>query len=225
MAHQDDMNWLRKEKLIVRLQGKEFILYAGLLALAHKHGLKSIRTEMLVESDDFAMAKATVEGKDSGPFEDYGDASTKNVGRMIVPHLRRMAVTRAKARALRDFTAIGLCSLEELGSNTEEAKPAPAPKRKPRAKKAAPKAEEPPAPSTEAMVETEPAGKNGKHPSWMAAHTGFILRVEEMGWKYEEVAAMCERDGHKRPSQMTDKERTIVMNYLEDKLLKKWEEA
>jgi hypothetical protein len=47
MAHQDDMNWLRKEKLIVRLQGKEFILYAGLLALAHKHGLKSIDTEMV----------------------------------------------------------------------------------------------------------------------------------------------------------------------------------
>lgn len=232
MAHQDDMNWLRKEKLIVRLQGKEFILYAGLLALAHKRGLKSIRTEMLIESDDFAMAKATVEGKDSGPFEDYGDASTKNVGRMIVPHLRRMAVTRAKARALRDFTAIGLCSLEELGSNTEEAKPAPAPKRKPRAKKAAapkpepkpePKAEEPAPPSTEAMVETQPAGKNGKHPSWEKEYKGFIVQVNELGWSYEEVAKLAQEDGHLRPSQMDTAQRRTLLNFLEDKVNRRWD--
>lgn len=223
MAHQDDMNWLRKEKLIVRLQGKEFILYAGLVALARKHGLNSIQVDRLESGPDGHVFKATVDGE-LGRYEAHGDASPKNVGKMIVPHAMRMAETRAIARALRSYTAVGMCSLEELGGSTEEAKPA-APKRKPRAKKAAPKAEEPPAPSTEAMVETEPAGKNGKHPSWMAAHKHFCQRIEEMGWKYEEVAAMCERDGHKRPSQMTDKERTIVMNYLEDKLLKKWEEA
>ena len=105
MAHQDDMNWLRKEGLIVRLQGKEFVLYAGLIALAHRHGLRSIRTEMLVQSDDFALCHATVEGGDGMLFQAFGDASTKSVSKMILPHLRRMAETRAKARALRDFTA------------------------------------------------------------------------------------------------------------------------
>ena len=234
MAHQDDMNWLRKEKLIVRLQGKEFILYAGLLALAHKHGLQSIDTEMVQPAlNDVGMYifRAKVSGE-RGTYTAYGDASTGNVGKMIVPHILRMAETRAVARALRSYTAVGMCSLEELGGGTEEAKPAPAPKRKPRAKKAAapkpepkpePKAEEPAAPSTEAMGETQPAGKNGKHPSWAGEYKSFIVQVNELGWSYDEVAKMAQEDGHLRPSQMDTAQRRTLLNYLEDKVNRRWD--
>jgi len=39
----------------------------------------------------------------------------KNVGKMIWPHLLRMAETRAICRALRFATGISMTALEELG--------------------------------------------------------------------------------------------------------------
>lgn len=62
-----------------------------------------------------AIASATVTGKDGEVFSDVGDASPSSCSSKLVPHLIRMASTRAKARALRDFTNIGMCSVEELG--------------------------------------------------------------------------------------------------------------
>jgi hypothetical protein len=50
-----------------------------------------------------------------GVFAGIGDAAPSNVNRMIVPHLIRMAETRAKARALRDAVNIGVTAVEELG--------------------------------------------------------------------------------------------------------------
>ena len=47
-------------------------------------------------------------------FEGIGDASPENVPPHILPHLNRMAETRAKARALRDAVKIGVVSFEEL---------------------------------------------------------------------------------------------------------------
>ena len=212
MAHQDDMNWLRKEKLIVRLQGKEFILYAGLLALAHKHGLKFIDSDMLSAGPDGYIFKATVEGE-RGRFSAHGDASTKNVGKMIAPHVIRMAETRAVARALRSYTAVGMCSLEELGGDIEDTPKSSPPKRKPRAKKAA----EPPPPPPPEPAQVEPAGKNGKHPSWIKEYKWFITELRTLGYGLDEVSEMCENDGHPRPSQMDTAQRARVLAYLKDK--------
>jgi hypothetical protein len=213
MAHQDDMNWLRKEKLIVRLQGKEFILYAGLLALAHKHGLKFIDTDEVPTNEEGKYKyKATVEGE-RGRFSAHGDASSKNVGKMIVPHVDRMAETRAVARALRSYTAVGMCSLEELGGDISDTPKSSPPKRKPRAKKVAePKPEPAPEPA-----QVEPAGKNGKHPSWIQEYKWWIPELTKLGYGLDEVSEMCENDGHPRPSQMTSAERARVLDYLKDK--------
>jgi hypothetical protein len=49
-----------------------------------------------------------------GVFEAFGDANPGNVNSFIVPHLIRMAETRAKARALRDAVNVGVLSAEEV---------------------------------------------------------------------------------------------------------------
>lgn len=122
-----------REEFFVERQGRTMVLYAGLLQEAHERGLVSISTELLEKVMDdegepvYAVARATVlmsyEGQDRPDlrktFTGIGDATRRNVGRMIVPHLIRMAETRAKARALRDAINVGVTALEELGGDEE----------------------------------------------------------------------------------------------------------
>ena len=108
---------MSKQELYINIKGKDFVLYGGLLDLFHKNGGKEIRTELIetkINEKTFFIFKATVTGE-KGVFEGYGDACEGNVGSMIKPHMMRMAETRAKARALRDYNNIGDCSVEELG--------------------------------------------------------------------------------------------------------------
>lgn len=116
---------MREEFLITR-QGKQYVLFAGLLDEAHTRGLRSIDTELIqvptAENGNVAVVKATVEMEDDRTFSGIGDASPENVGRNIVPHIIRMAETRAKARALRDAVNVGATALEEL-SDADEAPP------------------------------------------------------------------------------------------------------
>lgn len=115
---------MRDEYMIER-QGKRFVLYAGLLEEAHSRGLRSIETELLqvpsAENGDVAIVRAVVRMED-GKFSGIGDAGPQNVGRMIAPHLIRMAETRAKARALRDAINVGVTAFEELGGDDAEEK-------------------------------------------------------------------------------------------------------
>jgi hypothetical protein len=117
---------MRDEFMITR-QGKQYVLFAGLLDEAHSRGLRGIDTELIQVPDDsngsVAIVKATAEMDDGRRFSGIGDASPENVGRNIVPHLIRMAETRAKARALRDAVNVGATALEEL-SDGDDAPPA-----------------------------------------------------------------------------------------------------
>ena len=120
-----------REEYMIERQGKRFVLYAGLLEEAHSRGLRSIETELLQipgsENGEVAIARAVVRTED-GKFTGIGDASPQNVGRMIAPHIIRMAETRAKARALRDAINVGVASIEELGDDPEPSY-APEPRR------------------------------------------------------------------------------------------------
>ena len=111
------------KKFIVSLQGKEFVTYEGLLDVAHQMKLKSIKTDIVQlpneENQYLCIMKAVAVTEDGKEFHGYGDASPNNVNRNIAPHLIRMAETRAKARALRDLTNIGMTALEELGDDSE----------------------------------------------------------------------------------------------------------
>lgn len=113
---------MRDEFMITR-QGKQYVLFAGLLDEAHNRGLRGIDTELIQVPDDsnghVAVVKATVEMEDGRTFSGIGDASPDNVGRNIVPHVIRMAETRAKARALRDAVNVGATALEELSDGDD----------------------------------------------------------------------------------------------------------
>jgi hypothetical protein len=102
---------------------KEVATYRGLLAKAHDEGLTAIVTELLQRPDEgngrAAIVRAQVTTR-KGTFSGIGDASPQNVRAGIVPHLVRMAETRAKARALRDAVNIGIVALEELGELLED---------------------------------------------------------------------------------------------------------
>ncbi|MDQ3943267.1 MAG: hypothetical protein M3254_09210 [Actinomycetota bacterium] len=157
---------MRDEFLITR-QGKQYVLFAGLLDEAHNRGLSSIDTELVQvpteENGQVAVVKARVEMEDGRTFSGIGDASPDNVGRNIVPHIIRMAETRAKARALRDAVNVGATALEEL-SDGDDAPPASyphprdlqeVPRRPPGGEKATPRAVEDSASNGGADAESE----------------------------------------------------------------------
>jgi len=112
-----------EERFIITLKGKDFVVYAGLLDLAHQKGLNGITVEAIQyptkENGFEAICQATCESKSGEVFVELGDANPKNTNQMVVNHILRMAATRAKARALRDFTNIGITCLEELGDLDE----------------------------------------------------------------------------------------------------------
>lgn len=106
---------------MITRQGKQYVLFAGLLDEAHSRGLRGIHTELIQAPNDananVAVVQATVEMEDGRSFGGIGDASPDNVGRNIIPHLIRMAETRAKARALRDAVNVGAIPMEELSED------------------------------------------------------------------------------------------------------------
>ncbi len=105
------------EKFIINLQGRSYVTYEGLLDLAHQKNLKSLEVEIIQipteENNMTAICKA-IATTDEERFQDIGDASPKSVNNALVPHLIRMASTRAKARVLRDLTNVGMTAIEEL---------------------------------------------------------------------------------------------------------------
>jgi hypothetical protein len=167
---------MRDEFLITR-QGKQYVLFAGLLDEAHNRGLKGIDTELVQvpteENGNVAIVKARVEMKDSSAdegslriFSGIGDASPDNVGRNIVPHIIRMAETRAKARALRDAVNVGATALEEL-SDGDDAPPANYPPSRPPNPRGLQDISGRP-PADEGAASSAPNGKAGETPE--AAH-------------------------------------------------------
>lgn len=108
---------------IIKLQGREFVTYEGLLDEAHKQGLQEVRTTLVQvpgpATDHTAICVAEIVLlRDGVPrtFTGIGDASPRNVSRNVALHLIRMAETRAKARALRDAINVGMVAVEELES-------------------------------------------------------------------------------------------------------------
>jgi len=111
------------ERFITTIEGKDFVYYAGLLDLAHQKNLLKIEVNAIQyptkENEHMAICRAIAQTSMGGTFSDIGDANPSNCNSKVAKHLLRMASTRAKARALRDLTNIGMTCLEELGDLSE----------------------------------------------------------------------------------------------------------
>ena len=108
-------------QFITRLHGREFVQFGGLLAMAHEQGLQSLTARFVDVQAELATAEATAQFGDGRTFTECGDATPSNVHPNISPHFARMALTRAKARALRDALNIGMCCVEEIGEESRAA--------------------------------------------------------------------------------------------------------
>lgn len=102
------------QEFIVQIQGKPFITFQGLLHLAHQQGLLSLAARFISVTADLAIAEATAMFHDGRTFTEAADATPSNVNSRIKPHFARMALTRAKARCLRDALNITYVCAEEL---------------------------------------------------------------------------------------------------------------
>jgi hypothetical protein len=100
------------QEAFTTIQGKPFVRFEGLLALAHERGLVELTTTVLHVSADLAVCQAVARFRDGRTFTDIGDATPQNVPvAHLKPHFIRLAATRASARALRRALNISACWL------------------------------------------------------------------------------------------------------------------
>ncbi len=99
---------------VVLIQGKPFVKFAGLLQMAHERGLVALTAEWTYNDAELSLAHAVAIFQDGRRFEESGDASPSNVTKKVAVHFRRVALTRAKARGLRDALGVDLVAVEEL---------------------------------------------------------------------------------------------------------------
>ncbi|MGA2689914.1 MAG: hypothetical protein ABSE85_17775 [Candidatus Korobacteraceae bacterium] len=115
---------------VIQLDNSWFVTHTGLVRLARRKRCRGIHVEAVDSLCDSATSrfvlKATVyPSKDSAGFVGYGDADPSNVSLLVRGAEMRIAETRAVNRALRKAYGIGICSVEEIGSNPGLTAPAP----------------------------------------------------------------------------------------------------
>jgi hypothetical protein len=98
----------------VNIKGKTHVLYTGLVIAARHDGLVSLSADWTYNDAELSLAHAVCTFADGRRYEESGDATPGNVTKGISLHFRRVALTRAKARCLRDALGISECSVEEL---------------------------------------------------------------------------------------------------------------
>ena len=109
---------MRKMGHICILQGKEYVMFPGLLEMAHESGIKKIYNEIISidHKNKSAVCRCTVVGE-RGEFVAHGDSSPQNTGKIVQNAFIRMAETRATARALRFYLGVGMTARDELPGN------------------------------------------------------------------------------------------------------------
>lgn len=121
---------------VINRQGKDFVLYDGLVAGLHAVSrgffVLDTRVEQLPSAANGQTAVCSAQARILDPDQPevtlraasgLADASPENVSKMMQTALLRMAETRAKARALRDLLGVKMVSLEEVGPDGPDAQP------------------------------------------------------------------------------------------------------
>src|SRR5438874_10272637 len=98
-----------------------YVTHAGLLRVAARRRCRGIRALPVAELSDvrssrYAFRATVYTSPDCKGFTGYGDADPSNVSPLVRGAEMRVAETRAVNRALRKAYAIGICSVEEIGS-------------------------------------------------------------------------------------------------------------
>jgi hypothetical protein len=111
---------------LIYLSNGWYVTHTGLIGLARRKRCSGIHVEAVDSLCDSAanrfVLKATVfPSKGSSGFVGYGDADPSNVSALVHGAEMRVAETRAVNRALRKAYGIGICSVEEIGSFSEQA--------------------------------------------------------------------------------------------------------
>jgi hypothetical protein len=101
-------------KFIVWIQQRPFVRHAGLLKRAHECGLQSLTVEWTYNDTELSLAHAVAVFEDGRRFTESADSTPQNVGKKVALHWRRIALTRASARALRIALGCDLVAVEEL---------------------------------------------------------------------------------------------------------------
>ena len=106
---------------LLLLEGRWYVTHSGLMKLSRRNNCSGICVQPVPQFCDVQSGhwvfKATVHrnGASRG-FVGYGDADPSNTSPLVRGAEMRVAETRAVNRALRKAYGIGLCSVEELGS-------------------------------------------------------------------------------------------------------------
>ncbi len=151
-------------EFIKNLGGRDYVLYQGLLDLSHQKGLMKLDVHVIQyptsENGSEAICRAVAETRNGDRFSDIGDASPKNTNKIISSHILRMASTRAKARALRDLTNIGMTALEELGDLDNVISDTPAKNQSKSTRKSSKKSEKQPDPISKGQKSDSTSNKS-----------------------------------------------------------------
>jgi hypothetical protein len=121
---------------VLFLEGRWYVTHAGLLRLACRSRCAGIHVHTADQFCDPTLSRwsfvATVfKSQKCKGFTGYGDADPSNVSSVVLGAEMRVAETRAVNRALRKAYGIGICSVEEIGSNARSAEPATSAKKLP----------------------------------------------------------------------------------------------
>jgi hypothetical protein len=108
-----DIHRIPKE-YVQLVHGKPHVLYKGLLAMAYERGLVRLEAGFDSVTTTLAVAHATATFEDGRVFAEAADATPDNVNKGVAKHFPRCALTRAKARCLRDALNIGIAAVEEF---------------------------------------------------------------------------------------------------------------
>ena len=109
---------------LMLLDGRWYVTHSGLLRLARNRRCAGIQVRPLANFSDascrrWAFEATVFKSRGCRGFVGHGDADPSNVSALVHGAEMRVAETRAVNRAIRQAYAIGICSVEEIGSSAE----------------------------------------------------------------------------------------------------------